>query len=69
MTRDEVKTAYLAKQERIYEAGDKGGKMLAWLGSREREGLMVREVELPSGEVVKGSEQIAEEFAKYIKDF
>ena len=54
VARDEVKTAYLAKQKQLYEAGDKAGKMLAWLGSRERE-----------GETVKGSARIAEEFANY----
>ena len=32
VVQNEVKMTYLAKQERLFEAGDKAGKRLAWLG-------------------------------------
>ena len=37
LTTGQVKLHLLATQHRLYEAGDKAGKLLAWLGNKERE--------------------------------
>ena len=66
VARVEVKTAFLAKQKRIYEVGDKAGKLLAWIGNSEREGLHKREVKMNNEDVIKGSRNIADIFAEYM---
>ncbi|KAJ1104182.1 hypothetical protein NDU88_001595 [Pleurodeles waltl] len=59
----------MAKDKCVYKAGDKAGKLLAWLGSKEREGLFVREIGQDSGNRVTGSNKVAEDFADYMQAF
>ena len=69
VTTEEVKKTHLAQQKRLYEAGDKAGKLLAWLGSKEREGLQIRKLTLETGEVLTKDSEIAPAFANYMTDF
>ena len=54
-----------ATQHRIYEAGDKAGKLLAWLSKRDMADRWVPSITQLEGKTVTGEEPVEEVFAKY----
>ncbi|KAJ1128801.1 hypothetical protein NDU88_007176 [Pleurodeles waltl] len=69
VTRDEVRQQYLLSSKRLYEAGNKAGKLLAWLGKKERSDSHIREIWTAKGKLIRESEEIMEEMAAQMEDF
>ncbi|KAJ1192396.1 hypothetical protein NDU88_001703 [Pleurodeles waltl] len=67
--KNEFRTTYLEKPKRIYDEGNKRGKLLAWIGSKKRESMFIRELKMTSGEMVQGNQELEEELAKQLEDF
>ncbi|XP_069083442.1 uncharacterized protein [Pleurodeles waltl] len=65
----ETKARLRATQCRLYETGDKAGKLLAWPGKKEREARWVQVIETQNGARATEDNDIAETFAGYSKEF
>lgn len=64
-TWEEAKLKYTHTQHKIYELGDKAGKLLAWLDTRERSTRWVAQLRLDSGELTTDPQLITEVLAKH----
>ena len=60
-----AKAAYLATQHRLYEVGNKAGKLIAWLDRREEEGRWIHEIKNHKGETATDPKEIAEIFSQH----
>ncbi|XP_078502562.1 uncharacterized protein LOC144758587 [Lissotriton helveticus] len=66
---NEAKTQSLATLHRLYDVGDKSGKLLAWLGRKERAARWVAQVRRDEGRMEKTDKGIAEAFALHYENF
>ncbi|KAJ1187602.1 hypothetical protein NDU88_004377 [Pleurodeles waltl] len=69
VTRDEVCQQYLLRRKRLYEAVNKGGKLLALLGKKEQSDSHIRELWTAKGKLIRDPKEIMEEMAAQIEDF
>ena len=63
----EARTQYRAQQGRLYEVGNKAGKLLAWLARRDEEQRWISGVFDTSGTPVETAGQIAQTFADFLR--
>lgn len=62
---EEAKTRLSGTQHKIYEAGDKAGKLLAWLGKAERATKWVATIKITPHREITDPLQITEAFAEH----
>lgn len=55
------------KEGRLYDLGDKTGKLLAWLDKKERAIRLVPELHGSEGQVVTDPQEIVDQFATHYK--
>ena len=65
----QVKQQFLTTHHRLYETGDKAGKMLAWLSKREVQGRWVGRIVDTDGRVNRTDQHISSAFAAYYAEF
>lgn len=63
--REAAKTMISHKLGRVYELGDKAGKLLAWLDRRETASQLVTELWTVTGRKLTDPQDMADEFGKY----
>ncbi|KAJ1120799.1 hypothetical protein NDU88_008948 [Pleurodeles waltl] len=67
--RDKVRQQYLKQSKLLYEAGNKAGKLLAWLGKKELSNYLIREIWTAKEELIRDPKEIMEEMAAQMEDF
>ncbi|KAJ1160381.1 hypothetical protein NDU88_000883 [Pleurodeles waltl] len=65
----EVCQQYLLRSKRLYEAGNKASKLLAWLTKKERSDSHIKEIRTAKGKLLRDSEEIMEKMAAQMEDF
>ncbi|KAJ1081946.1 hypothetical protein NDU88_002118 [Pleurodeles waltl] len=69
VTRHKVRQQYLLQSKWLYEAGNKAGKLLAWLGKNEQSDSLIGEIWTAKGEPTRDPKEIMEEMAAQMEDF
>lgn len=65
LARDAAKTYHRATLSKLYDVGDKAGKLLAWLDKRSQAQRLVVEFTTDSGSHLTDPQDIADEFGRY----